>query len=56
MAKIISTKNCKRRTIRLSSKDVVSIVKEYQQLMKGNYLSNSLDILGDKVFYLPEDV
>ena len=56
MAKVISTKNCKRRTIRLSSNDIVSIVKEYQQLMKGKYTSNPMDVLGDKVFYLPEEV
>lgn len=56
MAQIITTQNCKRRTIRLSSNDVISIIKEYQQRMKGADCSNVLDVLGNNVFYLPEDL
>lgn len=56
MAQIITTQNCKRRTIRLSSNDVISIIKEYQQRMKGADSSNVLDVLGNNVFYLPEDL
>lgn len=56
MAKIITTQNCKRRTIRLSSDDVISIVREYQQMMKGANVETAKEVLGNKVFYLPEDI
>ena len=56
MAKIITTQNCKRRTIRLSSDDVISIVREYQQMMKGHSSDIAKDILGNKVFYIPEEI
>lgn len=56
MAKIITTQNCKRRTIRLSSDDIISIVQEYQQIMKGSDGECVKDVLANKVFYLPEDV
>ncbi len=56
MAQIITTQNCKRRTIRLSSNDVISIIKEYQQRMKGFDSSNAAEILSNNVFYLPEDL
>ena len=56
MAKIITEKDCLRRTIRLSCDDVISIVREYQQLMKGCECDNAREVLENKVFYLPEDI
>ena len=56
MAKIITEKDCLRRTIRLSCDDVISIVREYQQLMKGCEFDNAREVLENKVFYLPEDI
>lgn len=56
MAKIITTQNCKRRTIRLSSEDVISIVREYQQMMRGADSESAKDVLANNVFYLPEDI
>lgn len=56
MAKIIETPNCKRRTIRLTTDDIISIVQEYQQLTKGfRYLEDVRDILENKILYLPEN-
>ncbi len=56
MAKILETPNCKRRTIRLSTDDIIAIVQEYQQLTKGfRYLENVRDILENKVLYVPEN-
>lgn len=57
MAKIIESNKKERRTIRLTTDDIISIVQEYQQLTKGlKYLESIRDILSDKVLYLPESL
>jgi hypothetical protein len=56
MAKILEYKNAKRRTIRLSTEDIISIVQEYQQVTKGvRYLEDIHDRLENRVFYIPEE-
>ena len=55
MARIIESQTGSRRTIKLSTDDVISIVQEYQQLThKFRYLKDVRDILENKVIYLPE--
>lgn len=55
MARIIETTTKGRRTIKLSTDDILSIVQEYQQLTKGlKYLENVRDILENKIIYIPE--
>lgn len=55
MARIIESINGKRRTIKLSTDDILAIVQEYQQLTKGlRYLENVRDIISDRVMYIPE--
>ena len=57
MAKIITTKNTKRRTIRLSTDDIISVVQNYQQITKRYVdIGNIRDILSNTVFYLPEEM
>lgn len=57
MAKIITTKNTKRRTIRLSTDDIISIVQNYQQTTKGYVdIGNIRELLSNTVFYLPEEM
>ena len=57
MAKIIESNKNERRTIRLTTDDIISIVQEYQQLTNGlKYLESIRDILSDKVLYLPESL
>lgn len=57
MAKIIESNKNERRTIRLTTDDIISIVQEYQQLTKGlKYLESIRDILSDKVLYLTESL
>ena len=57
MAKVIESNKNERRTIRLTTDDIISIVQEYQQLTKGlKYLESIRDILSDKVLYLPESL
>ena len=57
MAKIIETEGSKRRMIRMSTDDILSIVREYQTHVKhrSNYddIRNQLD---DCIFYIPEDI
>lgn len=56
MARIIESFEGSRRIIQLSSDDVISIVREYQQVAhKFRYLKDVRDILENKVFYLPEE-
>ena len=57
MAKIIETENCSRRMIKLSSADVISVVREYQNTVtrKSNYFQ-TVNKLEDIVIYLPEDI
>ncbi len=55
MARIIESTTNTRRTIQLSTDDIISIVQEYQQLTnKYRYLQEIRDILENKVIYLPE--
>lgn len=57
MARIIENENGKRRIIKMSSDDVISIVKEYQRHVK---IRSSYDEirsqLEDCVIFVPEDV
>ena len=57
MARIIETSDSKRRIIRLSSADVMSVVREYQNNVhrKAGY-AEIRDSLSDIVVYVPEDV
>ena len=57
MARIIDSSTSQRRTIQLSTDDIISVIQEYQQLTKGfRYLEEIRDILENKVLYLPEEV
>lgn len=57
MARIIESDTNSRRIIRLSSEDVISIVREYQNTVSiGLNCENIRDMLENRVFYIPEDV
>lgn len=56
MARIIESTTTNRRTIQLSTDDIISVVQEYQELTKGfRYLEQIRDLLENKVMYLPEE-
>lgn len=57
MARIIENETGSRRIIKMSSEDVINIVREYQRhvLYKRDY-EEIRDILEDCVFFVPEDV
>ena len=57
MARIIESENSKRRIIKMSVDDIISVVREYQRYIPRN--SNIEDIrsyLSDSVIYIPEDI
>ena len=55
MARIIESSTNSRRTIQLSTDDIISVVQEYQQLVHNfRHLKEIRDILENKVMYIPE--
>jgi hypothetical protein len=57
MARIIENLESKRRMIKLSVEDIISIVKEYQTIVPR--FSREFEVrnyLSDRVIFIPEDV
>ena len=56
MARIIETEG-KRRIIKMTADDIISIVREYQQAVpRGAEFSQIRSYLEDIVVYVPEDI
>lgn len=57
MAKIIENIDGKRKLIKLSSDDVISIVREYQNITRGCMSCREIrSALSDAVIYVPEEM
>lgn len=57
MARIIENEGGKRRLIRMSTDDVISVVREYQRVVKIRSSSEEVrNQLEDCVIFIPEDV
>lgn len=57
MARIIETELGARRLIKMSTDDVISIVKDYQRLVpRFSTIEEARDYLSDAVIYIPEDI
>ncbi|MBR6127120.1 hypothetical protein IKQ21_05490 [bacterium] len=57
MAKIIESENGSRRIIRISTSDVLSIVKDYQRIVpRGVSFQDAINYLDDTIIYIPEDI
>lgn len=57
MAKIIESQNSSRRLIKLSTDDVISIVKDYQRIVPRNSDYSSIrNYLSDAVIFIPEEI
>ena len=57
MARIIESGSSTRRTIKLSTDDILSVVREYQRIVKRNSdYYDTRNLLEDTVIYVPEDV
>lgn len=57
MARIIESEQSQRRMVKLSTDDIISVVREYQQYVnrKADYIKTR-EILEDIVIYIPEDI
>ncbi len=57
MAIIIENNYIKRRTIKLRTEDVISIVKQYQTVTRGYSEAPIVrDLVKNSYFYVPEDL
>lgn len=57
MARIIESLSGGRRIIKLSSDDVISIVREYQRIVsKGHNATDTRNLLEDHLICVPEDL
>lgn len=57
MAKIIENIDGKRRMIKLTTDDIISIIREYQSTVKGCLNCNDIrTALENRVFFVPEDI
>lgn len=57
MAIIIENNYVKRRTIKLSTDDIISLVKQYQTVTRGHSEEQVVrDLIKNSNFYVPEDV
>lgn len=56
MARIIESESGNRRIIKLSAADVISVVKDYQQIVpRFSTASETINYLTDRVIFIPED-
>ena len=56
MARIIETTNGGRRIIKMSTDDIISVVKEYQRIVPRMSDSETIhSYLSDHVVYIPEE-
>ena len=56
MARIIETENGARRIIKMSTDDILSIVKDYQRIVpRFSTINEARNFLSDTVIYIPED-
>lgn len=57
MARIIENKNQKRRLIKMSTDDIISVVKDYQRIVPRHSTEiTARDYLADTVIFIPEDI
>ena len=57
MARIIENETGSRRLIRMSTEDILSVVKDYQRIVpRFSSYEEARDFLADTVIYIPEEV
>lgn len=57
MARIIESTNGKRRMIKISTEDIISIVKDYQRIVpRFSTIDDARNYLSDTVIFIPEDI
>lgn len=56
MARIIENEDGRRRLIRMSTDDILSVVKDYQRVVpRFSSYEEARDFLADTVIFIPED-
>ena len=56
MARIIETENGMRRIIKMSTDDIISIVKDYQRIVpRHSTIKEARNYLSDTVIFIPEE-
>ena len=57
MARIIETEHGSRRLIKLSTEDIISVVKDYMRIApRSSSIEDVRSSLADTVIYIPEDI
>ena len=57
MARIIESQTSSRRIIKMSTDDIISVVKDYQRIVPRFCSENDArDFLSDAVIFIPEDI
>ena len=57
MARIIESKNGSRRIIKMSTEDILSIVKDYQRIVpRFSSIEEAREYLSDTVIFIPEEI
>ena len=57
MARIIESTNGRRRIIKMSADDIISVIKDYQRIVPRLSTENEArNYLTDTVIYIPEDI
>ena len=57
MARIIENETGSRRLIRMSTEDILTVVKDYQRIVpRFSSYEEARDFLADTVIYIPEEV
>lgn len=57
MARIIETQKGSRRLIKLTTDDIISVVKDYQRIVpRFSDINEIRNYLSDTVIFIPEDV
>lgn len=57
MARIIETGTSGRRMIKMSTDDILSIVRDYQRIVpRFSDEQNARDYLSDTIIFIPEDI
>ena len=57
MARIIETESSTRRMIKLSTEDIISIIKDYQRIVPRHSSNQEIrNCLSDVAIFIPEDI
>ena len=57
MARIIESQNGSRRMIKMSTDDIISIVKDYQRIVpRFSTEEDARNYLSDTIIFVPEDI